>query len=150
MQVLVSSVCASKFQPPTSFSSHPAADPQQGIGSELNPKKILVVDDEKDLADISLALLGLHGLNAVVAYSASDALLILEADPEIDAVFSDIRMPGMSGIELAEVMRRRFPHIKVLLTSGYAPPSWLAGYSKAHEIVVKPYDVADVVKRLRE
>ena len=117
---------------------------------QFNPRKILVVDDEKDLADLAIALLSHYGIDGVVAYSAVDALLLLESDSEITVVFSDIRMPGMSGLELAEVMRQRFPHVKVLLTSGYTPPDLLAGYDEANEIVTKPYNIADVVKRLRD
>ena len=150
MQFLTSQGCASKFQPLTGLSVPSSADPQGTEEPQFKPKKILVVDDEKDLADLTIALLDHYGIDGVVAYSAADALLLLESDSEIAVVFSDIRMPGMSGLELAEVMRQRFPHVRVLLTSGYTHPNLLAGYDRADEIVAKPWDIADIVRRLRD
>jgi CheY-like chemotaxis protein len=47
------------------------------------------------------------------------ARIAAEARPEISLLFIDVRMPGMSGPELAEVVRRRRPEIKVVLTSGF-------------------------------
>lgn len=52
--------------------------------------------------------------------NAAEALQILEADSDIDAVFSDVVMPGMSGIELGREIRRRWPRLPVVLTSGYS------------------------------
>ena len=52
-------------------------------------------------------------------YNGHHALALLEARPEIGLLFIDVRMPGMSGPELAEVVRRRRPDIKLVLTSGY-------------------------------
>ena len=46
-------------------------------------------------------------------------MALIEARPEIKLMFIDVRMPGMSGSELAEVMRRQRPDIKLVLTSGY-------------------------------
>ena len=57
------------------------------------------------LADLTAALLHAHGLEVWIAYSAHDALTWLENDPAIDAIFSDVMMPGMSGIQLADIVR---------------------------------------------
>jgi CheY-like chemotaxis protein len=53
------------------------------------------------------------------AYNGADALRILAAHPEIDMLFADVRMPGMSGIELAKEARRMRPALDVILTSGW-------------------------------
>ena len=72
-------------------------------------------------------------------------MALLEARPEISLMFVDVRMPGMSGLELAKVAHKRCPNIKIILTSGYvgeeAVPSGL-------NFVPKPWrmeQVAEVV-----
>jgi CheY-like chemotaxis protein len=110
--------------------------------------KVLVVDDERDLADLAEMLLFSHGIDARVAYSAQGALDILEADHEINAVFSDIMMPGMTGIELANVITQRYPRIRVVLASGYTPTNIVEGKLAFH-YVAKPYRIESVLKLLK-
>ena len=59
------------------------------------------------------------GFRVLDAYNGQHALALIEANPEISLMFIDVRMPGMNGSELAEVVRRRRPDIKLVLTSGY-------------------------------
>ena len=83
-----------------------------------------------------------------MATSAQAGLDLLESDNSIDLVFSDILMPGgMNGLELAQVVHRRFPRIVVLLTTGYsssAQDAVRAGF----EVVQKPYDLATLERAL--
>ncbi len=82
------------------------------------------------------------------------AIALLEELPKLDLVLSDIMLPGgMNGMELATVVRRRFPEIKYLFTSGY-PEHAVAqgnGTSERLEFLGKPYtreDLAQTVRRL--
>jgi len=59
------------------------------------------------------------GHDVYLAENGSDALAILERNPAVSLMFSDIRMPGMSGQQLAAEALRRFPALKVILTSGF-------------------------------
>lgn len=113
-----------------------------------DPRKVLVVDDECDLADLAVALLGCHGLEAKVAYSASEALRMVEDDPEIDAVFSDVMMPGMTGLQLAEALGCLYPSVKVVLTSGFTAPALMASHH-AYRYAAKPYRIETVLRLLR-
>lgn len=61
-----------------------------------------------------------------VAASGKEALETLELNPNIDAVLTDVVMPGMSGLELGHEVRKRYPSIRVILVSGY-PQSWDGG-----------------------
>lgn len=110
--------------------------------------KVLVVDDDTDLADLAAALLCSYGLTAIVAYSAAEALLALEADKGFTAVFSDIMMPEMSGLQLARLVRIRHPGVTVLLTSAYTPPELLAERDRLYSYTPKPYTIDMVVKLL--
>lgn len=81
---------------------------------------ILVVDDD---ALITLNMVDhLTELGHVVleAYSAREALGVIEKHPEIAALITDYAMPLMTGVELAEAARRLRPHLPVLLSTGYA------------------------------
>ncbi len=132
--------------PPPGMTSNEGAFASEP-GAQL--RKVLVVDDQHDLAELAEALLSSHGLDVTVAYSAEDALRILQDRSDIDAVFSDIMMPGMNGLDLADAIDQRYPHIKVVLTSGYTLPSLLADRRKRYLFAPKPYNIATVLTLLR-
>ena len=83
------------------------------------------------------------GYSVFDAYNGQHALALLEARPEISLLFVDVRMPGMTGPELSQIVRKRRPDIKIVLTSGYvgeeAVPNGLA-------FVPKPWRVEQVAK----
>ena len=86
--------------------------------------RLLIVDNEKIIVDglvgyfLDLKLEGLAELEVFGAHSGAEALAILE-ETKIDLVLSDIRMPGMSGLELQREVVRRWPRCKVIFLSGY-------------------------------
>jgi two-component system OmpR family response regulator len=111
-------------------------------------RKVLLVDDEKDLADMAAFLLEARGLEVLVAYSAHQALQMLQADGAVDAVVSDIMMPGMTGLQLADSLRELYPNIKIVLTSGYTLPADLAGRERPYLYTPKPYQIETILKLL--
>jgi DNA-binding NtrC family response regulator len=98
---------------------------------------------------MAAALLSAHGLEVAVAYSAHDAIRLLGSDEGIDAVFSDIVMPGMTGLQLADVVGEMYPKVKVVLASGYALPSLLAGHERRYLYATKPYRIDTILRLLR-
>lgn len=88
-------------------------------------RKLVLVDDEVDGADFAAALLRSHGLQVLVVHSATEALQVLQDDKEIDAVLTDVMMPGMSGLQLASSIREKYPALKIVLMSGYVLPDLL-------------------------
>jgi len=117
--------------------------------SAATPRKVLVIDDEPDLADLAGALLCGHGLDATIAHSAQEALAILGTDPEIDAVFSDVMMPGMNGLQLAEAVRYLYPKVKIVLTTGFVSPLLTETHSQHYPCVAKPYRIETVIALLQ-
>ncbi len=83
---------------------------------------ILVVDDEADVRSLLVEFLEMITNGQVnSAPSARAAQDILRStDEPIDVVISDIRMPEMNGIELAEYIKQRYPKTKIVLMTGYA------------------------------
>ena len=80
---------------------------------------MLVVEDNPMSRATAVEIFQELGFAVFDAYNGHHALALLEARPQIDLLFIDVRMPGMSGPELAEAVRGRRPEIKVVLTSGY-------------------------------
>ena len=111
-------------------------------------RRVLVVDDEPDVADMAGVLLEAHGLDALVAYSGAEALAMLAAHPDIDAVISDVMMPGMTGLELADQIDEQYPKVKVVLASGYMAPSMTNGQPLKRLFLAKPYRVEHLIQLL--
>lgn len=83
------------------------------------PKTVLVVDDEDMVRFVAVAMFEDLGLEVLQADSGQQALRILEQRPDIALLFTDYRMPGMIGPELARAAAARFPKLKIVLVSGY-------------------------------
>jgi len=87
--------------------------------------RILVVDDEKDVEILFRQKfrkeLKSNSLELVFAFSGQEALEFLEKNipPKVMYIFSDINMPGMTGLELLDIVKQRFPQIKVSMISAY-------------------------------
>lgn len=112
-------------------------------------RKVLVVDDEADVADLAEVLLTAHGLDTLVAYSAAEALDLLATHPDIDAVVSDVMMPGMNGLELADRIGKRYPEVKIVLASGYMAPTLAKGQPLRQLFIAKPYRIDQLLKLLQ-
>ena len=83
--------------------------------------KVLLVEDDDEVAALVGQILGELGFEATRAASAAAALGALANGRAIDLVFSDVKMPGgMHGVELAQEVRRRRPDLPVVLTTAYA------------------------------
>lgn len=111
-------------------------------------RKLLLVDDEADGAEFAAVMLRSNGLKVVVAHSATEALQALQDDGEIDAVLSDIMMPGMTGLQLADTVRTTYPMIKIVLMSGYVLPELLKNRERDYLFVEKPYKIDTLLKVL--
>jgi PAS domain S-box-containing protein len=102
---------------------------------------VLVVEDSRDVADVSCALLEQLGYRVVRAENATEALRHLQQGINFDLVFSDIVMPGIiNGLGLAQICRERFPDIPVLLTSGYSEAVQEA--DGRFDILRKPFEIS--------
>lgn len=83
---------------------------------------ILVVDDDDDVREVSAIMLEDLGYTVVQASGGDEALAIIDQHPDLDVLVTDIRMPGMSGIELSEIATLRRRDLGVVLISGYFLP----------------------------
>ena len=111
---------------------------------------VLVVEDNEDVGRFSTELLQDLGYAIRWVATAKDALAALAEDEfAFDLIFSDVIMPGMSGIDLAVLVRERYPGLPVVLTSGYS--SVLADNAhRGFELIQKPYSVEALSRTLRK
>lgn len=113
--------------------------------------KALVVDDQPDVLDMAAELFRTLGYDVFSASNGTDALSLLERNQDIGLLFSDVVMPGISGMELARSARKLIPGIKIILATGYIADviSKEERESNAFPIISKPYKIADIVQYLR-
>src|SRR5215216_2621748 len=111
----------------------------------MNKASVLVVEDNPLSRATAVSMFEALGFTVFDAYNGHHALALLDRRPEISLLFVDVRLPGMSGPELADAVRQRRPDIKIVLASGYvgqeAVPSGLA-------FVRKPWRVEQVAKAI--
>jgi PAS domain S-box-containing protein len=112
--------------------------------------RVLVVEDNDEVGRFSTELLEDLGYAVRRVANATDALAILAEDEfAVDLVFSDVIMPGIDGLELAGMVRDRYPGLPVVLTSGY---SHVLAENTHHgfELIKKPYSVESLSRILRK
>jgi CheY-like chemotaxis protein len=139
----------SSDDPSHPFPEQPAITPEGN--SRIRPR-VLVVDDERLIAETLAAILNGNGFEAFEAFNGEDALeTARKLRPDI--VISDVLMPKMSGVELGILVRREFPDIKVFLFSGQAATIELMHKAKADghsfELLPKPIHPEDLIAKLR-
>lgn len=125
-------------------------------GEKILPRgseTILVVDDEKQLLELVEESLQDQGYKVFTADNAMQALVVLEKNPDISLMISDVVMPGgINGYELAEQATALYPELKVLLTSGYTEQSMLrSGQAKFNaNLLSKPYALGKLIARIKK
>jgi CheY-like chemotaxis protein len=114
---------------------------------------VLVVDDERIIADTTVDILNRFGFEATRAYSGQQALKIV-ATLQPDYLLTDIVMPGMNGVELAIAINKMFPATKTVLFSGQAGISNLLKQAEeegyAFELVAKPIHPTELIEFLKK
>ncbi len=113
---------------------------------------ILLVEDEEGVRGLVLMSLEMHGYKVLTAKDGMDALGVVQAHPgRIDMLLTDVVMPSMSGPELAQGLRARFPQMKVLFMSGYTGDTVVRhGLLEAEEAFIqKPYTPSALAEKVR-
>ena len=107
---------------------------------------VLVVDDDPGVRAMAVDIFESLGFTVYDTYSGSEAVRLIGERPEIRLLFADVRMPGMTGPELAQEARKLRPDLKIILTSGYVD----GAPSEDLPFVHKPYRVSDLQAVLGE
>jgi PAS domain S-box-containing protein len=138
-----------------------ATAPGQGESDETTPavpmgrrgETILVVEDDDDVRAHGVDILRELGYRVIAAPDGESALRILESEPEVRLLFTDIGLPGgLNGRHLAEEARRRYPALRLLFTTAYARNAILhqGKLEPGVDLVLKPFTYAALAAKIRE
>jgi signal transduction histidine kinase/ActR/RegA family two-component response regulator len=133
--------------------SKSASDEETPEAREIGPaegrgRRVLVVEDNVEVGQFSTQILQDLGYETTWAANAEEALQLLTTVDGFDVVFSDVVMPGMSGVELGREIRRLKPRLPVVLTSGYSHVLAEEG-RHGFELLQKPYAAEELSRVLR-
>ncbi len=145
--------CFSLYFPVDDSESAETAKEQVGTFCPLGRETILVVEDQEDVRETSLATLSGLGYRVLSAENGPSALAVLKEHPDIDLLFTDIAMPeGMNGLELADRAVRERPQLRVLYTSGFPPASVsrMRDPERGRNWLTKPYLNQTLAQKVRE
>jgi len=106
------------------------------------------VDDDEAVRKTTIDLLGGLGYTVLEAADGASALALLARGGMVDALLTDVVMPGMSGPELARRVRASWPNLPVIFISGYADPEGVAG-EELGRLVRKPFRAADLQRQIQ-
>jgi CheY-like chemotaxis protein len=113
---------------------------------ENSGMKILVVEDDPFVREMAVAGLEDAGFEVIEAASGEEALWLLQGGLAVDALLTDIRMPGANGWAVARAFRERFPDLPVVYVTGYAEQMQPV---PGGIIISKPYRMSHVAGVLR-
>ena len=122
------------------------------IAPELNSTKILIVEDDMDMADTCAKFFLRSGYLPITCDSGEIALRTLTYDKSIHLVLTDLRMPGMDGVELLKKIKTNFPEIDVVLMTGYGTISGAVEAIKqgAADYITKPFNKEELLNAIEK
>ena len=139
------------YLPPTREELQPSKSDGTPDDLSVGPETILLVEDDERLRDLVGRLLDGRGYRVLKAAGGNEAIEIWRAE-RVDLLLTDVVMLGMSGVELAQILRRKSSDLKVLLMSGYADRE-VAG-DELNEMntpfIAKPFRLDQLLSRVRE
>jgi PAS domain S-box-containing protein len=115
-------------------------------------EKILVVDDDEDVRQYVCAALISLGYRVLEARDGPAALQLINDQPDIALLFTDVGLPGMNGRRLAEAAHARLPHLKILYATGYARNAVVHNglVDPGVNLLPKPFTVEGLGRKLRQ
>jgi len=124
----------------------------QPVPAEPRPETILVVEDNELLLMPVAEVLQEEGYRVLTATDGATALRVLEKEPDVHLVFTDVGLPGdLNGKQLADEAQRRHPGVLVLFTTGYARNAIIhqGRLDPGVEFIAKPFTFAGLIAKVR-
>src|SRR6185312_7448905 len=121
------------------------------LSNDGKARTVLVVEDDPAMRQLALRHLTALGYGVVEAANAAVAIATLETEPAIDLLFTDVIMPGeMDGLALAGMVVRRWPKVKIVVTSEVAAGIGKDDLGTSISLLPKPYRKDDLARTLHE
>jgi CheY-like chemotaxis protein len=114
------------------------------------PVTVLIVEDDELAREPGVEFLSDAGFQVLEATNGEEALSLLESNPNIRVLFTDINMPApLDGITLASVAAVQWPHLAIIIASGNVSPR-SGGLPRGIILTHKPYNPQSVIRLIRE
>ena len=128
------------------------SQPRFRMPPESPPPQILVVEDDELTREFVVDLIRSFGYSVAAAGGALEAMKALEDNPSIALVFTDVTMPGVDGIILADMIKQHRPKLRILYTTGgHGVSRMKADAGILHgNILAKPYRPADLRREIEQ
>lgn len=122
-----------------------------GTAAAFGSMKLLVVDDDQGVRSACEAMIRSVGIATTSAASAREALAAMERAP-VDVVLTDLRMPGMNGLEFLHALRKTNPDVFVIVMSGYGSIETAVEAMQlgARHFIRKPFKLSDILQTLAQ
>jgi CheY-like chemotaxis protein len=117
------------------------AVPAVAVAPEKSACTVLVVEDDADIRNTTRDAIEFLGHEVIAVASAEEAMLQLSGN--VDILLTDMQLPGIQGSDLAQLAKAQFPHLKIVLASGFGQAASLPGV----ELLPKPYTL-DMLRTL--
>jgi signal transduction histidine kinase len=110
--------------------------------------RILVIDDDAGVREVTVGALLDAGYEPIETDSGKAGLDLLKRGEAVDLVIVDYAMPGLTGIEVARIIRESWPHLPIILVTGYTETGLAENLPAGVQIVKKPFRIADLLARI--
>jgi CheY-like chemotaxis protein len=130
-----------------------AAATETYVGAGGTDQLVLLVEDDPDVRANTIDMLRGLGYGVLAAADGPSALPLLESNPNIALLLTDVGLPGgLNGRQLADEARRRHPGLRVLFATGYARNAIVhhGRLDPGVELITKPYSMASLGAKLRQ
>src|SRR6185312_11540089 len=126
--------------------------PRGDVASLARGETVLLVEDDEGVREYAVHALTMLGYRVLEAADGITALKLLESDPRVTVLLTDVGLPGLNGRQLADQAHSRRPALKVLFTTGYARNAIVHNglVDAGVEVLIKPFTVDRLARKLRE
>jgi two-component system cell cycle sensor histidine kinase/response regulator CckA len=123
-----------------------------GVGPGAGGGTVLVVDDDRGVRRLTSRMLRVAGYKVLEAESGPEALIVLQKEPGIDLVLTDIVMPEMHGLELVDRALAATPRLRILLMTGHALEltDQLGVRESPLPLLLKPFSAEQLLAKVRD
>lgn len=124
--------------------------PQHEAAATAPAVRVLLIDDEPDMLEVLQVFLETQGYDVATAESGARALERMRREGPFDVAITDLRMPGMSGVDTISALKALDPRLQVIVATGYATDETLRRCTDvgAFDHVRKPVELDDILRRI--
>ena len=118
---------------------------------DVSELRVLLVDDEEELVSALVERLGYRGIEAKYALDGPQAIEMIREE-SFDVVVLDLKLPGMSGVQVHSILKKEHPHLPVVMITGHGAPADQVQEARGehYDFLEKPVGLAVLIEKIKE